>query len=167
MADSIRRWLAGGEGKWATVFGGVLLILAALATALAAVLIPLSQRATSDVLLHRRVATPVYLLREGEEPAGFLFNRVSTGAAHETTVAGLVVFGVGLVCIVAWFVYRRSRSRNAQAPQGFFKLLLPIGLVLTFVGLAIPIMSGPAPCEGQGAIGLVGTLSGTCHEWAQ
>jgi hypothetical protein len=167
MADSVRRWLAGGQGKWATVVGGVLLILAALAVALAAVLIPLSRAPRVTYYCIGELPRPCTCFREGEEPAGFLFNRVSTGAAHETTVAGLVVLGVGLVCIVAWFVYRRSRSRNTQAPQGFFKLLLPIGLVLTFAGLAIPIMRGPAPCEGQGAIGLVGALSGTCHDWAQ
>ncbi|MGE5210818.1 MAG: hypothetical protein ACM3MM_06115 [Acidobacteriota bacterium] len=167
MADSIRRWLAGGEGKWATVVGGVLLILATLAAVLAAALIALSRAPRVTYYCIGESPRPCTCFREGEEPAGFMFNRVSTGAAHDTTVAGLVVLGVGLVCIVAWFVHRRSRSHNTQAPEGVFKLLLPIGLVLTFVGLAIPIMRGPAPCEDQGALGPVSALSGACHEWAQ
>jgi hypothetical protein len=166
MADSVRRWLAGGQGKWATAVGGVLLVLAALAAALAAVLIWLSRAPRVTYYCTGESPRPCTCFRAGEEPAGFVFNRVSSGAAHDTTVAGLVVLAVGLVCIVAWFVHRRSRRHNAQAPQGFFKLLLPIGLALTFVGLVIPIMSGPAPCQDQGALGLVGALSETCQEWA-
>lgn len=167
MVDSIRRWLASGEGKWATVVGGVLLILTALAVALAAVLIRLSLAPRVTYYCVGESPRPCTCYREGEAPAGFVFNRVSSGVAHDTTVAGLVVLGVGLVCIVAWFVYRRSRSHNGQVPQGFFKVLLPIGVVLTIFGLAIPVMRGPAPCQDQGALELVGALSGTCHEWAQ
>jgi hypothetical protein len=77
------------------------------------------------------------------------------GSADDgTTRLALVVTGVGLVCIVAWSGYRRSRRRRESA--GFFKLLPWISLALMVLGLWVAaIEAGSDPCQDQGAAGLL------------
>ena len=163
MANSVRRWLAGGEGKVLTaVVGGILLILIALGLASALIAFPLRV----PYVCRGESPRPCTCYRRGEEPGSFVWNRSSMGPAEGVKWAALVVFGAGLICIVAWLTYRRSRSVDGTqvASEGLFKLLPGVGLALWLVALVIfAFSSSPGPCEDQGALGLLaGAWSGAC-----
>ena len=144
------------------VAGGVLFFLIVLGFASALIAFPLRVA----YLCQGEPPEPCTCHGVGDAPDGFAFDRVSMGPGGGVMRAALILFGVGLVCFVAWFGYRRSRSvgETPIPSEGLFKLLPTIWLTMWLVAAVMVYNSRPGPCEDQGALGLpVGASSVACE----
>lgn len=162
MANSVRRWLAGGGGKVSAAVGGFYLVLIAVGVA-SALRAGISSRV--QYLCDGESPRPCACYRDGEEPAGFVMNRISKGPAAGVGTALLVTFVVGLMSIAGAVAHRKVgiRSGTNAESSGIFSLLLSVGLALIAAAALIWISSfNPAPCDDQGALGLAGIWPSRC-----
>ena len=156
MADSIRRWIGGGDERLPTAVGGGVLVLVALAVAQ----IPLSgPLRVSWYCNDGPPGEPCICYRAGDEPRGFDCDVSTMGPAADAKRTALVLFIAGMVCLGARFVQRRLRRGDATsgAPEGLFKALPGIGVVLALAAALVLLYSHtPRPCDDQGAFGFAG-----------
>lgn len=97
---------------------------------------------------------PCTCFREGEEPSGFEYNRISQGPGAWVMRSITIALGVALVCaLLATAFHLMARRRPELAEHGrLFTVILGFGAVLAVsAGFLWMAKALPSPCEDQGA----------------